>query len=147
MGKKYIVELKEEEREELEGLVKKGKNATKIKRAYILLGTDETEAGKQMTDEAISQAYDVGVRTVERLRKRFVEEGYEIALNGKPSKGAKPRKIDGDVEAHLIALRKSQAPEGREGWTLRLLADKMVELEYIDSLSHESVRQVFKKTN
>ncbi len=146
MVKKYIVTLTQKEREELSGIIKKGKNAAKIRRSHILLGADASAEGKQMTDEAISKAYSVGIRTVERLRERFVREGFEIALKGKPADAPKPRKIDGDVEAHLIALTRSKAPDGYKQWSFRLLADKMVELEYIDSISHESVRQVLKKT-
>ena len=145
MAKKYIVTLTQEEREELTDIIKKGKNAAKIRRAHILLGADASDEGKQMTDEAISKAYSVGLRTVERLRERFVSEGFEIAVKGKPATDPKPRKIDGDVEAHLIALTRSQAPDGYKQWSLRLLADKMVAREYIDSISHESVRQVLKK--
>ncbi len=146
MAKKYIVTLTQKEREELSSIIKKGKNAAKIRRSHILLGADASAEGKQMTDEAISKAYSVSIRTIERLRERFVQEGFEIALKGKPADDPKPRKIDGEVEAHLIALTRSQAPDGYKQWTLRLLADKMVELEYIDSISHESVRQVLKKT-
>ena len=147
MAKKYIVTLTQKEREELSGIIKKGKNAAKIRRSHILLGADASAEGKQMTDQAISKAYSVSIRTVERLRERFVSAGFEIALKGKPAGEPKPRKIDGDVEAHLIALSCSKAPDGYKQWSFRLLADKMVELEYIDSLSHESVRQVLKKTN
>ena len=100
-----------------------------------------------MTDQAVSRNYQVGIGTVERLRKRFVTEGFEIALKGKAVDRPKPRKIDGDVEAHLIALTRSKAPDGYKQWSFRLLADKMVELEYINSISPESVRQVLKKTN
>lgn len=145
MAKKYIVTLTPKEREELAGIIKKGKNAAKIRRAHILLGADACAAGKQMTDQAISKAYSVGIRTVERLRERFVQEGFEIALKGKAATDPKPRKIDGDVEAHLIALTCSKAPAGYKEWSLRLLATRMVALEYIDSISHESVRQVLKK--
>ena len=112
MVKKYIVTLSEEERNELTSIIKKGKNAAKIRRSHILLGADASEAGKQMTDEAIRKAYSVSIRTVERLRARFVLEGFEIALAGKPAPDPNPRKIDGDVEAHLIALTRSQAPAG-----------------------------------
>lgn len=144
MAKKYIVTLNQEEREELTTIIRKGKNAAKIRRAHILLGADASAKGKQMIDEAISKAYSVNIRTVERLRERFVLEGFEIALKAKPADAPKPRKIDGDVEAHLIALTRSKAPDGYKQWSFRLLADKMVELEYIDSISHESVRQVLK---
>ena len=147
MVKKYIVTLTKEERDELLGVIRKGKNAVKIRKAYILLGADSSEDGKQMTDKAISEAYRVSLRTVERLRERFVKEGFAIALNGKPAGAPKPRKIDGDVEAHLIALTRSPVPAGYKQWSLRLLADKMVEWEYIENISHESVRQLLKKTN
>jgi len=147
MAKKYIVTLTQPERDELTDIVKKGTNAAKIRRSHILLGADASAEGKQMTDRAINKAYSVSIRTIERLRERFVQEGFEIALNGKPAGAPKPRKIDGDVEAHLIALTRSKAPDGYKQWTLRLLADKMVELNYIDTISHESVRQVLKKTN
>ena len=88
----------------------------------------------------------MSIRTIERVRKRFVEEGLEAALKYRPGGGRK-RKLDGEVEAHLIALRCSEAPKGKARWTLRLLADRMVELNYVEQLSHESVRQVLKKTN
>jgi len=100
-----------------------------------------------MTDEQIKQAYHVSLRTVERLRQRFVEEGFEVTLKAKSTGGPQTIKIDGEVEAHVIALRLGSPPAGREQWTMRLLAQKMVELEYVDSISHESVRQVLKKTN
>lgn len=145
--RRYSVKLSDEEREVLNNVIKQAKNAAKIKRSHILLGTDMSEAGKQMTDEAISEAYNVSKITIERLRKRYVEEGFKVALKGKAVGGLKLRKIDGDVEAHLIALSCGEAPEGYEEWSLRLLAEKMVELQYIDSISHESVRQVLKKTN
>jgi len=145
MTKKYIVTLKQQERETLTNIIKKGKNAAKIRRSHILLGADASAEGKAMTDEAISHAYSVSIRTVERLRERFVREGFETALKGKTADAPKYRKIDGEVEAHLIALTRSPAPDGYQQWSFRLLADKMVELEYIDSISHESVRQVLKK--
>ena len=144
--KKYKVTLTDEERDKLNSVIEKGVNAAKIKRAYILLGADEGEGGKQMSDKAICTAYKVSLRTVERLRKRLVTEGFKIALNGKAVGTPRPRKIDGDVEAHLIVLTRSEAPEGYQEWTLRLLADRMVALGHVDSLSHESVRQTLKKT-
>ena len=146
MTKKYIVTLTKAEREELSHIIKKGKNGAKIRRAHILLGADASDEGKSMTDETISKAYSVGIRTVEQLRERFVGEGVEIALKGKLATTPKARKIDGDVEAHLIALSRSPAPEGYQQWRFRLLADKMVELDCIESISHERVRQVLKKT-
>jgi transposase len=88
----------------------------------------------------------MSIRTIGRVRQRFVEEGLEAALKCRPGGGRK-RKLDGEVEAHLIALRCSEAPEGKRRWTLRLLADQMVKLDYVEQLSHESVRQTLKKTN
>ena len=146
MPKKYIVRLSDEERETLREIIKKGKNATKMKRAYTLLAADTSDDRKTMTDQVIHETYGVSIRTIERLRERFVTEGFEIALNGKPGYQVRERKIDGDVEAHLIALTRSEVPDGYEKWTFRLLAEKMVALEYVDSILHESVRQVLKKT-
>lgn len=145
--KKYIVELTSEERECVRDVIRKGKNAAKLKRAYVLLGADSSPDGQHMRDTEIVRIYGVSLRTVERTRQRLVEEGFDIALNGKPPYTPGLRKIDGDVEAHLIALACSQPPSGRTRWTLRLLADKMVGLDYVSDISYESVRQVLKKTN
>lgn len=146
--KKYHVTLTPAERERLKDIIGKGRQAAaKIRRAHLLLAADESEDGLKMTDEEIKTAYQVSLRTVERLRQRFVEEGFEVALTAKSTGGPQVIKIDGEVEAHVIALRLSPAPEGYNGWTMRLLAEKMVELEYVDSISYESVRQVLKKTN
>jgi len=145
MPKKYIVNLASMEREILQAIIKKGKNATKIKRAYVLLATDTSNDGPAMNDQHIHERYGVSIRTIERLRERFVTEGFEIALNGRPSYQVRERKIDGDVEAHLIALTRSEVPDGHDKWTFRLLAEKMVALEYVESISHESVRQTLKK--
>jgi len=145
--KKYLVTLTVKERFELKTLIDSNKyKKTKRKRAQILLAADESEGGKNMKDSLIAKAYDVRVRTVERLRKRFVEDGYEIALHGKPREVTKERLFDSRVEARLIALRCSDVPSGYNKWTLRLLSDKMVELEYVESISHESVRQILKNS-
>lgn len=142
----YRVTLTNKERQELIRLIVSGKyKNTKQKRAQILLASDEAEGGKKMKDEEISKAYDVRVKTVERFRKRFVEDGYEIALHGKKREITKEKVFDGRVETKLIALRCSDVPPGRNSWTLRLLAEKMVELEYVETISHESVRQLLKK--
>jgi len=147
-AKKYHVTLTPAEREQLQEIIGKGRQAVaKIRRAHLLLAADEAEAGLKMTDEQIRTAYHVSLRTVERLRQRFVEEGFEVALKAKSTGGPQTIKIDGEVEAHVIALRLGPVPEGRSGWTMRLLAAQMVDLEYVDSISHESVRQVLKKTN
>ncbi|MFN8453423.1 MAG: helix-turn-helix domain-containing protein [Anaerolineae bacterium] len=146
--KKYHVTLTPTERETCQKIIHKGRQAAaKIRRAHLLLAADEAEGGLNMTDEEIKTAYHISLRTVERLRQRFVEEGFEVVLQGKSSGGPQVIKIDGEVEAHLIALRLGAVPAGRNQWTMRLLAEKMVELAYVDSISHESVRQVLKKTN
>lgn len=143
--KKYIVKLKPKERDELEKMLSSGEERVrKLTRARILLKADEG-----WTDEAISQALDVGTATVGRIRSRFVEEGLEVALNRRPSTREYERLIDGKAEAHLIALACSAPPEGHKHWTLRMLAEKLVALEQVDieSVSHETVRQVLKKTS
>jgi transposase len=143
--KKYIVDLTGEEREELETLISSGADsARKLTRARILLKADEG-----WTDEAIADALDVGRATVERVRKRFVEWGGISAIERRKPRRRYERKLDGKTEAHLIALACSAPPEGRDRWTLRLLAERVVQLEQVDieSVSHETVRQVLKKTS
>jgi transposase len=143
--KKYIVKLTSEERDELEQMLSSGtERVRKLTRARVLLKAD-----RDWTDAAISQALDVGTATVERIRRRFVEEGLEAALNRRPSTREYERLLDGKAEAHLIALACSAPPEGHKHWTLRMLAKKLVALVQvdIDSVSHETVRQVLKKTN
>jgi transposase len=148
MAKKYIVRLSEEERRELEALVKKGRSAARKRlHAEILLKADEGEHGPAWKDADIIKAFDVDIRTVERVRQRLVEEGFETALNGRKQSRHKSPKLDGEQEAHLIALACSEPPAGYARWTLRLLAGRMVELEYTEGVSHETVRQVLKKTN
>jgi transposase len=145
MNKKYRVRLADEERNHLEKLVRKGKaHARKLTYTRILLKADED--GPAWTDEQIADALEVSVATVARERKRYCEEGLEIALM--PKKPGLPRRrvLDGRAEAHLIVLACSDPPEGRERWTLRLLADRMVELGYADALSYETVRRTLKKT-
>jgi len=147
MAKKYIVSLSAAERQSLEDIVNTGKRAAAtINHARILLKADTEQASGGWRDQDIKAALDISIRTIERVRQRFVQEGLEATLKPRPGRGRKP-KLDGEAEAHLVALRCSEPPEGRSRWTLRLLADRMVELEYHDELSHESVRQVLKKTN
>jgi len=142
--KKYVVTLTAEERQHLEQLLAKGKAAARtVAHAHVLLHADQP-VGE--TDDEIAETFGLGVRTVERVRQRFVEEGLEAALKPKAFPRL-PRKVDGDVEAHLIALACADPPEGRQRWTLRLLADKLVELDLVESISHERVRQVLKKTS
>ena len=148
MRKTYIVTLTSEERTTLQELISSGKAAArKLSHARILLKADSSKGGPGWNDAAISQALDVGTATVERVRKRFVEEGLEASLARRHPRREYKRKLDGDGEAHLIALACSESPEGSARWTLRLLADRMVALEYIDELSYQTVRRVLKKTN
>jgi hypothetical protein len=145
---RYIVDLTSEERILLEQLLRKGKVAAYRQRhARILLLADQGAFSKStMSDSAIAQAVDCGMATVERVRKRFVLEDFEVAL-GRKNRTNYPRQIDGDAEAHLIALACSDPPDGRERWTLRLLADKMVELEVVEHCSKDTIHRTLKKTN
>ncbi len=144
----YRVRLAAEERAYLGDLLSKGKAAARtLTHARILLKVDEGEAGPRLSDEAIAEALDISRSTVERVRIRCVEEGFEAALRPRPSRQLHPRKLDGAQEAHLIAVACSPAPKGRVRWSLRLLADKLVELEIVDAISYETVRQTLKKTN
>jgi len=147
--KKYLVTLTPEERDWLTGLVSAGKrSALTITRARILLKADQAPGGPAWEDQDIARALDCSVRTVERVRQRFVERGLEPALGRKPQdRPSRERKFDGAAEARLIALACSQPPEGHARWTLKLLADRLVELEVFDSVSDETVRRVLKKTN
>ena len=147
-AKRYIVSLTPEERESLEQITRKGKTtASKINHARILLKADINSPEGSWKDEDISKALNISRRTIERVRQRFVEDGLENALIPRTRHTLKLRKLDGEAEAHLIALACSQAPVGSSRWTLRLLADQMVVLGYIESVSYETVRQVLKKTS
>jgi len=146
--KKYIVELTAEEREKLQKLISAGQSsARKLTHARILLKADCSPLGPNWTDGQISQSLDVDITTVERLRNRFVEEGLEMALTRHKTRRIYDRKMDGANEAHLIALACGEAPTGYQRWTLQLLADRMVELKHMESLSYETVRRTLKKTN
>jgi len=146
--KVYRLKLTTEERADLHALLSKGKaSARTLTHARILLKADEGETGPCLSDDEIALDLDVNRSTVERVRVRGVEEGVEAALRPRPSRQLHPRKLDGIQEAHLVALACSPAPKGRARWTLRLLADKLVELEIVDDISHETVRQTLKKTN
>ena len=148
MAKRYRVTLTQPERQELEQLLSRGKgDARKLAHARILLQADESRRGPSKTDEQVAGSLDIATRTVERVRERFVEQGLEAALVPARSKRIYARKLDGRQEARLIALACSKPPSGKARWTLRLLADEMVGLEVVDSLSHETVRQALKKTS
>jgi transposase len=145
---RYKVTLTKEERDYLLTIAQKGSNkAQKIRNAIILLNCDEGEFLEKLNNSIVAQVLQVNERTIERVKKTFVEDGFEMALNGKSYEITKEPKIDGEVEAKLTTLACSETPEGYARWTLRLLAEKMVELSYVDSISHETVRQVLKKTN
>jgi hypothetical protein len=146
MKKKYIVELTEDERSNLQEVVKKLKGTSgKVKRANILLKADA--GGPGWTDARIAEALDCRTKTVENVRQRFVELGIEVALNGKPREMSPTEKLlNGEQEAKIIALRLSTPPAGYGKWTLRLLARKVVELAIVDSLSYQTVRRTLKKT-
>ena len=146
MPKKYIVRLSQAEREHLETVVKKLKGSSqKVRRAQILLKADA--AGPNWTDKQISEAFSCRTSTVENIRKRLVNKGFEIALNGAKRQSAPtPKLLDGEQEAQVIALRLGPPPKGYANWSLRLLARKVVELGIVESVSHETVRQTMKKT-
>ena len=140
MRKVYVVDLSEEEKTDLKSLTKKGKtSARKLKRAHVLLLANQGE-----TDKQIAKALGVGTSTVERIRKRFVQGGLEDALNERPRPGGE-RKLDGKQEAYLLALASSDPPEGKKRWTMQLLADRLVELEVVDSLGDETLRRTLKR--
>jgi len=147
MAKRHIIELLPEEREELEALVRRGKAAArKLTRARALLLSDQGEGGPGWIDADIGEALGISTRCVEMLRKRAVEQGPLAAIERKPQ--ARPsvaRKFDGEAEAKLIALACGEPPGGRKRWSLRLLADRLVELEVFESVSHEAVRRVMEK--
>ena len=146
--KKYKVTLTEDELNDLKQLVSKGKaSARKITHAQILLHANEGASGGALKDTDIAKAIRISRLTVERVRKRFVEEGIESALNPKVQLRRRPKKLDGEAEAFLVATACSSAPEGFKDWTLKLLSNKLVECEIVDSISIETVRQTLKKTN
>ena len=143
----YVVTLEAQERSYLQNLVSKGRVAARKRlHAEILLKTDQGPHGPAWKDHKIIEAFEVNHSTVERVRRRFVEEGLEPALNRKKREVKKLPKIDGEVEAHLIAAACGDPPDGRSRWTLRLLAGHLVELELVDTVSHETVRRALKKT-
>ncbi len=148
MRKKYVVRLSQAEREMLEQLVKTGSaSARKMTRAWILLKSDVSEDGPNWSYEQICQAYDISQIIVYQVRKTYVEQGLEKAISRKKPEREYKHRLDGEAEAHLIALACGEAPEGQERWTLRLLRDRMIKLEYVEDVSHETIRTTLKKTN
>lgn len=146
MPKKYIVDLSEAEEQTLKKLVKTGKHAAyKINHARILLKANSNQVNGCYKDSEIASALEISVPTIERVRKRFVEEGIDSALNLRSGRGRKTRCLDGEGEAHLIALACSKPPTGKATWTLKMLAGRMIELNYVNSISSETVRKTLKK--
>ena len=145
---RYTIKLTKSEVEELMSIINKGSHTSQTFRtAYILLNCDEGKYSQKVTNEQISKVLKVGMRTIDRVKKKFIEEGFEAALERRPTTRIYERKTDGDIEAKLVTLCCSEPPKGFAKWSLRLLADKMVELNYVESISHVTVRNVLKKTN
>ena len=148
MKKKYPIILTQTEREQLKDLIAAGTApARKLTHARILLKADQSPQGPAWVDEEVADAVEVSQPTVSRVRKQYFEEGMEAALNRRPPNREYHRKLDGEQEARLVALAYSEPPEGQARWSLRLLADRMVELEVVEEISYQTVRRTLKKTN
>ena len=145
---RYTIKLTKSEVEELRAIISKGSHTSQTFRAaYILLNCDEGKYSDKVTNEQISKILKVGMRTIDRVKKKFIEEGFEAVLERRSTSRIYERKSDGDVEAKLVTLCCSEPPKGYSKWSLRLLADRMVELKYAESISHVTVRSILKKTN
>jgi transposase len=145
---RYTIKLTKPEVDELQAIINKGSHTSHTFRvAYILLNCDVGKYSEKVANEQISKVLKVGMRTIDRVKKKFIEEGFEAVLERRPPRRVYEAKMDGDTEAKLISLCCSEPPKGFARWSLRLLADKMVELKYVESLSHVTVRSVLKKTN
>ena len=146
----YTIKLRQSEVEELNNVINKGSHTTQAFRAaYILLNCDKGEfsENKEIKNSEICKILRIGERTIDRVKKKFIEEGFESVLDRRPSTQNYIKKVDGDIEAKLVSLCCSEPPDGFAKWSLRLLADKMVELKYIDYISHVTIGGVLKKTN
>ena len=145
---RYTIKLTKSEVEELESIVNKGSHKSQTYRtAYILLNVDEGSYSRKVTNERICEVLRIGMRTIDRVKKRFIEEGFEAVLDRRPTSRIYEGKVDGEIEAKLVALCCSNPPKGYARWSLRLLADKMIELEYIEHISHVTVGNILKKMN
>jgi hypothetical protein len=145
---RYTVKLLKSEVEELQAIISKGSHTSQTFRAaYILLNCDEGEYSDKVTNEQISKVLRIGMRTIDRVKKQFLDEGMEAVLERRATTRVYDIKADGDIEAKLITLCCSEPPKGFSKWSLRMLADKMVELKYVDSISHVTVGNVLKKMN
>ena len=146
MAVRYTVKLTKSEVEELQAIINKGSHTSQTFRAaYILLNCDEGKFSEKITNEQISKVLKVGMRTIDRIKKKFIEDGMEGVLERRETTRVYDIKADGDLEAKLVTLCCSEPPKGFSKWSLRLLADKMVELNYVESISHVTVRTVLKK--
>ncbi len=146
----YTIKLSQSEVDDLKKIINKGSHTSQsFRAAYILLNCDKGEFSEntKITNEEICNILKLGARTIDRVKKKFIEEGFESALERRPSAQIYKKKADGDLEAKLVTLCCSEPPEGFSRWSLRLLADKLIELEYVDYISHVTVREVLKKTN
>jgi hypothetical protein len=144
----YTIKLTKNEVEELMNIINKGFHTSQTFRtAYILLNCDEGTFSAKVTNEQISKVLKIGMRTIDRVKRKFIEEGFEACLERRPTTRVYETKTDGDVEAKLVTLCCSEPPKGYAKWSLRLLADKMVELNYVESISHVTVGSILKKTN
>ena len=145
---RYTIKLTKAEVKELHAIINKGSHTSQTFRtAYVLLNCDQGKYSEKVTNEQISQVLKIGMRTIDRIKKKFVEEGFEASLERRPTQRIYEKKVDGDMEAKLVTLCCSDPPKGFAKWSLRLLADKMVELKYAESISYVTVRSVLKKTN
>ena len=145
---RYKIKLTKTEVAELHEIINKGSHTSQTFRtAYILLNCDEGKYSDKVTNEQISKVLKISMRTIDRVKNKFIEEGFEGVLERRPSQRIYEGKTDGDFEAKLVKLCCSEPPKGFAKWSLRLLADKMVELKYVESISHVAVRSVLKKTN
>jgi transposase len=145
---RYTIKLTKSEVEELRGIINKGSHTSQTFRtAYVLLNCDEGKYSEKVTNEQLAKVLKIGMRTIDRIKKKFVEEGLEATLERRPTTRIYERKVDGEVEAKLVTLCCSDPPKGYAKWSLRLLADRMVELKYVESISYVTVREVLKKTN
>lgn len=145
---RYTIKLTKTEVEELHAIINKGSHTSQTFRtAYILLNSDTGKYSDKVTNDQISKVLKVGMRTIDRVKKKFIEDGFEAVLERSPTTRIYESKSDGDMEARLVTLCCSEPPKGYSKWSLRLLADKMVELKFVESISHVTVRSVLKKTN
>jgi len=143
---KYKITLIKREYDQLLDIISKGVHSSQLYRtAYILLNSDEGEWGDKSIGHEISKILKVSMRMIDRVKQRFIEEGFESCMERKPITQPREKKVDGDLEAHLIALSCSKAPKGFSRWSLRMLAEKVIELKYTENISHETVRRVLKK--